>query len=273
MDKLKGRWKLFLEVVLDPWNLLLMVAVGAFFYISVGQTSSLASTLLFVLITITSAILGGRITKQWVDVTEGGIVIARGRSAVRSLKLLLRNVASLEGRIRTFRMREDEIKKHPVITKRNYEEAIEICNLLQEQTVNSIENWTDIVPEADIKTEIGVISNLKGSLNEKENDLNILKKQLDEAKGKSDQERNQLKEQIKEKEKQIKGLEREILDRKVRLGGFGIFGGMESITGAHSLEGLVEHKPTLFGGLLGPIEATPVSNITFGEKPKGKEKK
>lgn len=270
MDTLKTRWKLFLEVVLDPWNLLLTIAVGGFFYLSVGQTSPLASTLLFVLIVITSAILGSRITKQWVDVTEGGIVIARGRSAVRNLKLLLRNVAALEERIRKFRMCEGEIEKHPQVTKRNYEEAIGICNLLQEQTVNSIENWTDIVPEADIKTEIGVISDLKGSLNNKGNDLKLLKQQLDEAKGESDQERNQLKKQIKDKEKQINSLEHEIMDRKVDLGGLGLFGGLEKITD-YPLTGLAEYNPT-FGS---PIDLRNVAidpNIktyNFGGKHEG----
>ncbi len=265
MNTLKSRWKLFVDVVLDPWNLLMTIAIGAFFYLSIGQISSLASTLLFVLITISSVILGGRITKQWVDITEGGIVIARGRSAVRSLKLLLRYVAALEGRIRNFRMREDDIEKHPEVTKRNYEEAIEICNLLQEQTVNSIENWTDIVPEADIKTEIGVISDLKNTLKDKESDLKLLKQQLDEAKGKSDRERKQLKEQIISKEKQIEELEREIIDRKVGLGGSGLLGSLQTISRSHNIINLRDTETTILSGLQG-LQDTIIKHIDEEEK-------
>lgn len=228
MNTLKARWKLFLNLILDPWTLLLILGISVLFYYSRREPSALASALLFVLITITSAILGGRIIKHWVDVTEGGAVLARGRSAVRSLKLLIRNIAALEGRIRDFRSREEEIQKHPEVIKRNYEEAIEICNFLQEETINSIEDWTDIVPEADIKTQIGVISELKSSLAEKENDLVMLKHQLEEAQGKSEQERNQLKEQIRKKETQINELSREIWDKRFDIGGLALPGSLLS---------------------------------------------
>jgi hypothetical protein len=264
---------LFLSVALDPWNLLLTIAVAGFFYLSIGESNSLASTLLFVLITIASAILGGRVTKQWVDVTEGGIVIARGRAAVRSLKLLLRYVAALEGRIRKFRASEQEIEKHPEVTKRNYDEAIEICSLLQEQTVNSIENWTDIVPEADIKTEIGVISELKNFLNDKDSDLKLLKQQLEEAKGKSEQERNQLRQQIKEIEKQKNSLEREIRDRKVGLGGLGLIGGLESIAGSINIENLTAGRSGLISSVLKTTDVTPGSNLVIGTKQKSDDAK
>lgn len=224
MITLKKRWILFFDVLIDPWNLLLIIAVAVFYYLSVNQTSSLASTLLFILITLASVMLGGRITKQWADLTEGSIVIARGRSAVRSLKVLLRLVTALEERIHDFRIREDEIEKHPEVTKRNYEEAISSCKHLQEQTVNSIENWTDILPEADIKTDIGVISDLKNTLKDKENELAQLNLQLNEVAGKSVDERSKLKKEIIANQLLINKLQREIqdMDRKVGLGGLGL---------------------------------------------------
>ena len=80
--------------------------------------------------------------------------------------------------------------------KRNYEESIAICSLLQEETVSSIENSTDIVPEADIKTQIGVISDLKTSIDDKEGELTHLKATLAEAQGKSEQERKALRDQL-----------------------------------------------------------------------------
>lgn len=178
-----------------------------------------------------SAILGGRITKHWVDITEGGVVIARGKSAVRSLKLLLRNTAALEARIREFRLNDEAIEKYPEVTRRNFEEIIGTCNLLQEETVNSIENWTDIIPEADITTQIGVISDLKITLNDKEEDLLQLNTNLEQAKGESEQERNDLKEKIHKKELQINGLEREIYTKKIGLQNLGLLANGTSATG------------------------------------------
>jgi hypothetical protein len=226
LENLCKQWRLFLEVIFDPWNLFLIISVGALFYNSVNQTNILASTLLFILITLASAILGGRIAKQWTDLTEGSIAIARGRSAVRSLKLLLRLITALEKRISEFRFNESEIEKYPEVTKRNYEEAIETCKQLQEQTVNSIENWTDIVPEADIKTEIGVISDLKDKLKSAANDLAKLNLQIQEVEGKSAKEISQMQSQILAKEGQIMSLERDIKnkDRLVGLGEIGLLG-------------------------------------------------
>ncbi|HET6725630.1 MAG TPA: hypothetical protein VFH85_06465 [Gammaproteobacteria bacterium] len=233
MQALGDRWRQFGAIVLDPWTACLMLAVAALFYMSLHQANAVGSTLLFVLITLTSAVLGGRITKQWVEATEGGVVVARGRSAVRSLKLLLRTISSLESRIRAFRDAEGEIEQHPLMVRRNYEEAIQACNLLQEETVSSIENWTDIVPEADIKTQIGLISELKKSIADKEIELSNLDDQLRETKGQSEAERTQLKQQIRDKAAQIDKLQHEVMERKVNVGGFGLadVGRLEGPTG------------------------------------------
>ncbi len=226
MNNLGDRWKLFLSIILDPCTLVLSVSIGGLFSLSIGPKNATITSLLFVLITIASAILGGRITKHWLDITEGGVVKARGSSAVRSLKLLLRNISALEQRVSKFSLHKEDIKQHPEVTIRNYEEIREICNLLEEETVNSIENWTDIVPEADIKTQIGVISELKQSVQEKEDELNGLNAELKDTKGKSDEDRKRLEGEVKRKEKQIATLEREIMDKRIGLGGIGAIGGL-----------------------------------------------
>lgn len=135
--------------------------------------------------------------------------------------LLLRGIGALDARLQKFRASFDEIQKHPEVTKRNYEEGIALCGLLQEQAVSSIENWTDIVPEADIKTLIGTITTLKGSLESKETELEDLKSRLTAATGKSEEDRGHLREQIVTKEKQILGLEAQLATSRARLAGIG----------------------------------------------------
>jgi hypothetical protein len=270
METLKTRWKIFIGIILDPWNLLAIVGLVLLFSVSSPGLNALTSGLISTLITFASAILGGRMTKQWVDITEGGIVIARGKAAVRSLKLLLRNTAALEARVVNFLSRKEEFEKHPEVTKRNYEEIIETCNLLEEETVSSIENWTDIVPEADIKTQIGIISELKNTLSEKESDRQKLNQQLEDAKGQSEQERTKLKDEIKKKEKQITDLTREIAERKVGLGGYGIssFATQSGIGGGVGL-GVYGSK-----GISGITDVSHGSNLGIGltvERPKRTE--
>ena len=219
MKSLKDKWKAFFALTFDPWNLLLCIAVGSLFYLSIGENDRLNSSLSYILITITSAILGGRISQQWSSISETGVLVARGKSAVRGLKLLLQNVATLEGRIRSFSINSNEIENNPQVVKRNYEEAIAICGLLQEETVSSIENWTDIVPDADIKSQIGEISKLKTQIHDREDELQQLEKEVANIKGKTEKEQETLRNQIHDKERQIRTMEYDLIKAKVNIGG------------------------------------------------------
>ncbi len=217
MNNLGKRWEVFLSILFDPWTIMLIICVSVLFSYSIGETNQTIASLLFVLITAASTILGGRVTKHWVEITEGGIVVARGKSAVRSLKLLLRNISALEQRVSRFGVLSNESEINAEVTKRNYEEIQGTCNILEEEAVNSIENWTDIVPEADIKTQIGLITELKQSLQLKEDDLNLLNNELSNAKGKSEDEKKRLESEVIKKEAQVDYLEREIIKKKVKL--------------------------------------------------------
>lgn len=221
MHDLIKRWKIFGGLVLDPWNLFTLIGLGFLLSVDSRSVNSLTNGLMSALTILASTVLGGRITNQWIKITEGGIVVARGKSAVRSLKLLLRSIAALESRVVRFLGNGEEIDTNPPVTRRNYEEIIETCNLLEEETVSSIENWTDIVPEADIKSQIGMISELKGTLTEKESDLSALKGQLEETQEESADERRLLGEEIREKTKQINKLNNKIFGLQTGLGGVG----------------------------------------------------
>jgi gas vesicle protein len=225
MMPLKKSWTTFFNIVLDPWNLMLLIATAALFVVSVLQdrsgenASAVSLALLKVLLTLSSVILGGRITKQWMDRTESGILVVRGKVAIRNLKLLMHNVAELGTRVRVF---ISSMKEHPkslrVITTRNYEEIILKCDSLAEETVNSIENWTDIIPEAGIRTEIGELSKLRGQLNERMIELGQLKKEIKETKTESEEEKANLKSQIRDKENEIWEVRSELLSQQAKFG-------------------------------------------------------
>ena len=59
-----GRWTRFFGIILDPWNLTLILGVIGLFAFSIPQTNKTVSSLLFLLITLASGILGGRVFKQ-----------------------------------------------------------------------------------------------------------------------------------------------------------------------------------------------------------------
>lgn len=262
MDILKKRWIVFLGIMFDPWNLILIGSLSILFSQTPPEENAVASALIYALVTAASAILGGRVTKQWVDITEGGVVVARGKSAVRSLKLLLCSVASLENRVCVFMRKPEEVEKHPAVTVRNYEEIVERCRLLEEGTVNSIENWADIVPEADIKTEVGMISELRNKLDGAQNDLQQQIEQLQQAKGQSEhekQEKNRLKEEIKKKEKQVNDLACALAQKKADAG-------LTNLFQIESIKPFSLQVPS-FTGILNPTDVSHGANTALFVSP------
>jgi flagellar basal body-associated protein FliL len=198
MKNLKKNWKMFLNILLDPFVLLFTTSIIMLFHFS----NELTKPLFEVLLIIASGILGGRLTRLW----EDSLTITRGKSAVRDLKLLLTNISVLKQKAINFQNSEEQA----IVIKRNYKEIESFCGVLEEAAVNSIENWIDIVPEADIKTQIGIISDLNQSLKDKERELLDLNNKYSAEKFKSEEGRKQLSLEIKEKESQITNLEKEI---------------------------------------------------------------
>lgn len=159
--KLKERWSTFINIILDPWVLILILGVITLILIS-SKTSGNESLklLLTVLISIVSSVLGGLFVKRWSDINEEKIIVARGKSAIRSLKLLFQNIKMIENRVTKYIENLNTDKDDFELLKNQFEEVIEKCNMLGEENINSIEDWTDIIPEADITTQIGTLSEL-----------------------------------------------------------------------------------------------------------------
>ena len=226
MDSLWNRWKAFIGVALDPWTLLLLVGTIYFVATSLGQTNMFTAALLTVVAALAAGLLGARVQSHWTNLTEGPVLVARGKSAIRNLKLLLNNVASLEGRVRQYLQRYagEGGDKEPI--RLCFEEVVEKCNVLEEEVLNSIENWTDIIPEADVRTQIGIISDLKQQVFDSQADLTRLKEQLLKAEESKKEATEELRKEITAKVQQLNQAREELrkkqqsLDRTV-LGGLG----------------------------------------------------
>lgn len=221
MQKITDKWKIFLSIIFDPWVFIFMLSTILLFVYKYNISTNAQPTTMVIItlmITLSSAILGSRITKQWIDISEGSLLVARGRSAVRSLKLLLSSIFSLDRRVKYYIHQ----KKNNNLGKDSldliFSEFCERCNILSEETVSSIENWTDIIPEADIKTHIGIISDLKANLENTKKELNQISLEKDEIKGRKDKEKKQLEAQIKTKEREIDDLREELRQKEIRFG-------------------------------------------------------
>ena len=180
-NNLCNKWKDFLNVVLDPWVLILSFATILFicYSNSPSTTDKNLISVLTLIISLFSAIIGGILANRWSQMTDEKVLVARGKSAIRSLKLILLNISKIEKRIKHYIMQIDKEKIDFLIITSNFEEIIEKCNVLEEEIISSIENWTDIIPEVEnLKTQIGVITEMKIKESQLENEIENLKNNL-----------------------------------------------------------------------------------------------
>jgi hypothetical protein len=219
---LKDSWKQFISIVFQPFVLILILASMAAGYLAANQKDPKIIALMTFIAAICGGALGGILTKRWSEMTEERVIFARGKTAVRALYLLLNNIAHLEKRTKVFLSRrdikEEEDVGEAVDAKVAFEEIIGLCRVLEEEALSSIENWTDIIPEADVKTKIGMISELQQLVESLQIDIGELKGQVDEAK-ENKAEVAALRKRIQDKEALLEDARTQLLGRQIPLVG------------------------------------------------------
>ncbi|MBC8448162.1 MAG: hypothetical protein H8D78_10455 [Chloroflexi bacterium] len=195
MTPLQSRWKQLgeswvglLTIFLDPLVLFLGAASIGLGVVLTQHREGITATVFTIAFGLASALAGEVVAKRWTELNEQKAIVARGQLAVRGLNLLLRNIVVLEARAREYLKRHTEAEGAdslpPQTTRTCFEEIVDRCRLMQEETLSSIENWMDIIPEADVKTQIGLISELKLEIDRKAEGLTALQSKLKEAEGK-----------------------------------------------------------------------------------------
>jgi len=231
---LKEKWYHFFNIILDPWIIILIVLTFFFILSSNFITQEPQKTIFSIILSLISGILGGVFAKKWSDIFEGKLIITRGISAIRSLKLLLLNISAIENRVFIYIKQLDKETINHEMIKTNFEEIIEKCNILEEEGLNAIENWTDIIPEANIKTQIGIISDLKKNGCELMLQIENLNKELKKNKELNEKEKKELTTEIRKKTEDLKKLNKQLNHKETDLFPFGLGG----ITGSSRLSNL-----------------------------------
>jgi hypothetical protein len=154
----REQWRKFRDLILEPWTLILVVVSVALFAIGQSGLSGSVNAVVQILLATASGVLGARVTNLIAESSGQGVLSARGKVAVRGLKLMLVQTAAFEQRLRKFLANRAHICTNPEVTERNYEEAIEFCKRIQEEATSAMETWGDIVPTADFSTLIGRIT-------------------------------------------------------------------------------------------------------------------
>lgn len=201
---LKERWGSFFNIILDPWVIVLLIATVVFIIYSTQIKNNQILAISTLIISLISGLLGGIIANRWAQMTELTVLVARGKSAIRSLKLILLNISIIEKRTKVYITCVDKRNEDYKLIKSNFEEVIEKCNILEEEIISSIENWTDIIPEvANLKTQIGLISEMKLKQTELEDDISTLNIKIEKEKEEGSKEKNELQKRLKNKETEL----------------------------------------------------------------------
>lgn len=215
----KERWIAFIRVIFDPWAIALYILIVALIVFYGYAKEDYVKILLTFLFSIISSLIGGVYTKRWSDINEEKIVFAKGTTAIRSLKLLLQQIISVENRTRLFLKRNNKNNSEESV-KIGYEEIIDRCKLLEEQAIGAIENWNDIIPEADVKTQIGMISELK----QREEELEKRIENMTEQKLSSDKQNDAKDFELQKAKNDLEKLRTELRAKEERLNLSGLSG-------------------------------------------------
>jgi len=147
------RWLIFLNIAVDPWIAILSVLNAIIICMNTNNNNSLLSLILSLLTVFSSGILGARLMKIWSDDRNENLLTGRGKTAIRNLVLLIENIGIIKKRIQIYitRQNEEQSRKSTILS---FEELIEKCNILEREVINSIEIWSDIIPDANISTKL-----------------------------------------------------------------------------------------------------------------------
>lgn len=217
-ESLKDKWCNFLNILFDPWVIIMLTATILLIIYSSKTDNQELETIINLIMSLSSGLLGVIITNKWAQMTELKVLVARGKSAIRSLKLILLNISNIEKRTKYYItcLDKDNIE-HKLITS-NFEEVIEKCNILEEEIISSIENWTDIIPEvANLKTQIGLVSEMKLRQIELENDISTLNKEIETIKEEGSKQKEDLHKRLIDKENDLSNTRKKLRETESKI--------------------------------------------------------
>lgn len=182
-SKLKptGPWKRFWQLVSEPWTFILLLASICLFAIGQQKLEPSVTALVQILLAVSSGVLGARVTNLLESASGKSILEARGKVAVRGLKLMLVQTTAFQRRVQRFINNRNHIETNPDVTVRNLEEVIEFCQRIQEEAASAMETWGDVVPTADLSSLIGRITEVEDQLDASRRDLEQAKDELRNA--------------------------------------------------------------------------------------------
>jgi hypothetical protein len=183
-DILKN-WSIFFSIISNPLVIILGIASIVLLNYSSKQTDPTIANTFFLISSAITGLFGGILAKKWDDLTQETTISVRAKSAVRNLKLVLNRSIEIEKRVNLYIKRIDEkyqTKNNLEVLSTFFEEIVGQIIAIEEFIINSIQDWTDIRPEADLRPFIDLINEYKNKAIEIQTTLDNVIRELESSK-------------------------------------------------------------------------------------------
>lgn len=210
-EGLVERYKRFFRVVGDPAVVVSAILAVLFAIGSVRANDPVVEAALTVLLGIFAGITGRVWSKKYFEQEGHRTVKEKGKSATRSLGHIHEMITAIEGRLSHYLGDDPEVNRDEI--EIGVEEALEKCRLTRRAILNSVEDWKDILPEADIAKQLGLVRELEAQISDLQDQLSQMEKERDEAQEESKEarhEREEKEKKLRETKKELREKEREL---------------------------------------------------------------
>lgn len=161
-DRWKSDWGAAVRIILQPPTLVFLSLAIGFLIGSVKENNKAAAISFTILTSLTTGILGSYVATKWSEHLDRRILTVRGKLAVIYLKVLLNCIDFTQQRVSQY---VNQCKKKPESAEGGYyvwlSETGEKLRYMYEQTVGCIETWSDVIPEANIRSEMSKLEELR----------------------------------------------------------------------------------------------------------------
>jgi hypothetical protein len=242
--KLYERWITFIKIVFDPWAVMLTIFLFLLIRYAGDSDKIILKYIYTLLVAIISMLLGALLMRKWIDFMDENNLVIRGHLAIRSLKLIYLNLIQTEKRTKKYIENLKEEKLNFELVKSNFEEMKEKCHLLQEECLNSIENWSDIIDEANVKSRLSTIRNHKLEEEKLEGKIYVLDKIMHEDKTLDDEKRDRLRNRMEQIEIELGEVRKQVAEKENEINDSVLSGMINSSLKSDSVYSLYKSCPS-----------------------------
>jgi len=210
-------WRVASEAVVSPATLVVLICTVTLGWVAINQRDGLLAAIFTLGTSVAAGILGAVIWDRWIRLTGRSVLVDKGKSAIRSLKLLWRNLNACQGRVTTYLDRRKTGVTGNVVNTW-LEEEIQRLATLQEEALDAISNWTDIIPEADVTAQLAPYRELQASVLTLKTAKEELEADLKRVSGVDTERALELNRQFRKREAELEEVKKQLAAEAVRLG-------------------------------------------------------